>query len=65
MLRLLRSSMAAVQASDNADLRSRIGAERFIAPYILCDALDAYAIPVPSDSVTVDGPMCSADNRPH
>jgi hypothetical protein len=54
MLRLLRSGMAAVQASHNAALMSKVGAERFVAPYILCDALDVYGIPVPGDTLPAD-----------
>ena len=48
MLRLLRSGLAAIQKSGNAALCSRFPAERFVAPYALCDVLDAFGVPVPT-----------------
>jgi len=52
MLNLLRCGMAAIQASGNTMLRSGVAAERFVAPYVLCDALDACGVPAPSDSLS-------------
>lgn len=50
MLRLLRNSMAAAQASGDAALRGSVTAERFVAPCVLCDALDACGVPAPADA---------------
>jgi len=49
MVRLLHSVMAAVEQSADTALRSRIATERFLAPSALCDVLDAYGVPMPSD----------------
>jgi hypothetical protein len=65
MLRLLRSGMAAVQASHNAALMNKVGAERFVAPYVLCDALDAYSIPMPGDALPVDVPTGATTMKRH
>jgi hypothetical protein len=52
MLRLLRCGAIAVHESGDAALRSRIAAERVVAPYALCDALDAHGVPAPNDGVS-------------
>jgi hypothetical protein len=52
MLRLIGCGMIAVQDSGNAALRSRIAAERVVAPYVLCDALDTHGVPAPTDGVS-------------
>ena len=68
MLSLLRSGMAALQASGDAGLRSSIVGERFVAPYALCDALDACGIPAPSDAMppmTVDTQHAATISKPH
>lgn len=62
MLRLLRSGMAAVQQSDNAALRSKMAAERVVAPYVLCDALDAHDVPPPTDAASPATPYTLDDN---
>ena len=49
MLCLLRNGVAAVLSSGNATLRSSIAAERFVAPCVLCMALDACGVPAPTD----------------
>ena len=45
MLRLLRCGLAAVQESGNGVLCSQFPVERIVAPYALCDALDAFGVP--------------------
>ena len=68
MLRLLRCGMAAVQESGNAALRSKISGERFVAPYVLCDALDEAGVPLPTSaasSTTMDTQQSPTSSRSH
>jgi len=55
MLGLLHNGMTAVLSSGNAALRSSIAAERFVAPHVLCMALDACGVPVPTDAASSIG----------